>query len=704
MNSSLFNDFIGRDRRWPVRRTKALETERSSSRERLALSAALFVPLGALVIAFCRTDLTSWDMVGHVRSAVYYRDHLWPSLYGWNETQGFGGYPQGYFYPPLFAWLVGGLGKVFAIEWVFRILLGASVLLLPGSALLFLRSLGCRPRASLGAVFFMLTALLVATPKSFGGFFSSTFRGGLVTAQWSMPFVFFYLFSLKRLVASWRGVPHSAALLALLVMSHGFNGVAAILLSCVYVPFFAKTPKGISLSAPRYIGHGLLALVLAAVWVGPTVVYHSWTSGRALPNFNVWAVTKQGAWFYLPALGLALAACSRALRRGAREYRGLVYPALFLIAIYGVLRWLSSAGVAGGLPLHPYRFLVFAFVFGGLAAGYVWASGRFARITVWMAAGVYAVGVVFCVRQDLSIATRDLGVGAVDVPASRGLVSESSLSELTALSSPHLLASKLEERGATLVNGVFVESSSVSPYISALLRELDPKSYVGNAERVATRRDLARWHESVLGISWVLSDRQLARNSFAPSEQATRLELPLTVDGEQYRLSTYEYRTDYPVAEFFAAPPLVASGDFARTVREWWESGQAPGRTPLRATELPHPYKSVASSGRVDLEALQPDHYQVDIESSEPRWVLLKIPYFPTWHAFQNGVETPVYEASVHMMALFANGRVDLVSRPGRIEKVCGMLSLAGWICLAMTIALLFVRERLCRHARLVRA
>jgi hypothetical protein len=657
---------------------------RKADRELLALQLVMFVPLAGLVVVFCSTDLTAWDMVGHLRAASYYRDHLWPSFVGWTSSQGFGGYPQGYFYPPLLAWLVGGLGKIVPLAWAFRALVGASILLLPLSALAFLRALGCERRAATSAVFCLLTGLLVATPKSLGGFFSATFGGGLVTAAWTLPFVFFYLAALRRLVAGWRGVFEASAWLALVVLGHGFNAIAAALLSAVYVPFFAGDRRALGRCASRYVAHAVVTLGLAAAFVVPAATYHEWTSGRAITGFNVFGALRAGLWFYVPVGAIFLWASARALRRRDRVARGLAYPVLLVVLLYLLARWLRASGTFG-FPLHSYRIVVFAVMFACLAAGRAAALRPFHRMMIWSTVATFLAGVVLCLGRDLSVRDRTLRVPAGVVPFTRGLVDESMRSELTRLGSPHLLVSTLEAQGVDVLNGIFVESSAVSPYVSGLLRERDANAFVGSVDRVPAHPELAAWHASLLGAQWFLTESPGVGSATVGSVAPAELAVSVSSGGNEHRESWSLGRMDHPLAELFVtAPALPGSSPWGTFVRSWWEGKSTLTRIPVRLAELPAAFEAPEPGDRVELRAMREDDYELEVESGKPRWVYLKLPYFPTWHAYQGGEEVPLYEASVHLMAVYGRGTIELRPTAGKVEGLSAAASLAAWSALLL--------------------
>ena len=302
------------------RQRRHLVKRRIDPRSALVLCWSItLVPLVAIVGCFARSDLHQWDMPGHLAAAMLYRDRLWPALLGWNGRDGFGGHPQGYFYPSLFEWVVGGTARLLPLEWAFRGWLALSVLLLPVSLFTFLRACGVPTRSAFPAIWCALATLLVAEPLSLGGFFTATFGGGLVSAQWSLPLVFFHLTVLQRAATAAPGptrivaILGAGALLAATLLAHAFNGAGAALLSVIMFPAFAGGGRRAVERLPVLVLQGGVALVLALVWIGPWWSYHELSSGRALTTFPVFLRFRRGALLLPPHLRARGRRCRREL-------------------------------------------------------------------------------------------------------------------------------------------------------------------------------------------------------------------------------------------------------------------------------------------------------------------------------------------------------------------------------------------------------
>ena len=72
--------------------------------------------------------------------------------------------------------------------------------------------------------------------------------------------------------------------------------------------------------------------------------------------------------------------------------------------------------------------------------------------------------------------------------------------------------------------------------------------------------------------------------------------------------------------------------------------------------------------------------FSIDVDSAAEIPVLVKVSYFPNWHAYSNEKEIPVYTASPNLMAVYAKGRVDFVFERSNLEIIAILMSLLFFI------------------------
>jgi len=82
----------------------------------------------------------------------------------------------------------------------------------------------------------------------------------------------------------------------------------------------------------------------------------------------------------------------------------------------------------------------------------------------------------------------------------------------------------------------------------------------------------------------------------------------------------------------------------------------------------------------VRVEEIATEHFKVFIDSPVEQFVYLKAPYFPNWHAYQNGSEIPLFRAAPNQMAIKAKGIVELQFKRSIVELVSYAVSLLSWL------------------------
>jgi hypothetical protein len=202
-----------------------------------AIPAAL---TGLLAVAFVpsilRSSLLQGDLPGHLETIRWSAAELWPLPWGWDPRY-LGGAPAGILYPPLLAWVGGGLARWIGAEWAARTILGLAVLALPFCAYRGARGLGLRPRfaawaAASTVLFLWLPGAeiggLVLGWRGMGGSLRQTLLTGNLANALTLPLLFLLLGVLRPAIARpgrWRG---AAALLGAILLGHFLVGAAAL--------------------------------------------------------------------------------------------------------------------------------------------------------------------------------------------------------------------------------------------------------------------------------------------------------------------------------------------------------------------------------------------------------------------------------------------------------------------------------------------
>jgi hypothetical protein len=72
------------------------------------------------------------------------------------------------------------------------------------------------------------------------------------------------------------------------------------------------------------------------------------------------------------------------------------------------------------------------------------------------------------------------------------------------------------------------------------------------------------------------------------------------------------------------------------------------------------------------------EDFEFAVDSKQPVPILVKMSYFPKWHAFANGQPTPIYEASPSLMLVAATGHISFKYLDSTLEILANILSLLG--------------------------
>lgn len=325
---------------------------RPSPSSRAADASVAAIALALLVVyapTWLRSPLRQGDLPGHLEAMRAYADWIWPAPWGWDPRFLLGA-PLGILYPPAFHWIGGGLGKVIGVEPAFRLLVLASVALLPFAFHRAARGFGLR-RDEAGWAAGASVAVLCLPGRGLGGSLHQTFVAGNAANAFALPILLLFLAELRAALGRpcrWR---RAAVTLALTVMSHFLMGlVAAAALAAGAVAAGARRRRTRIARGARIAGIGA---ALAAPFLIPFLMHRADGSPDAIP--------------FSPSPGLAewgaLAALVAALGIGGRRARRALGPCVAAVLLLYLLRGLVFPAF-GGPPfrMEYHRFRLFLYL------------------------------------------------------------------------------------------------------------------------------------------------------------------------------------------------------------------------------------------------------------------------------------------------------------------------------------------------------
>jgi hypothetical protein len=642
-----------------------------------------------LVIAsqFLRCDFTAWDMPGHFMATQEASANFWPWLSGWS-TKGFGGYPQGYFYPPFFYWLTCAIGRITSLEAAFRTVTLLSVAMLPVSAYVFLRALGfTRQQSRPGVAAFLIVMLLTESlGHSMGGTLGGTFRGGLVTAQLAYPLFFFYLAIIARGAKKPHLLPLASILLALIALTHGYIALTAYLASATmfFRLYIGRGWRRIF----EYAFHVLGFLLISAVWLVPYLKYKRLFASGIFSNWG--GIDGSYASMFLQFFALVL--FLRMLKMKSTSMKNLLALALTSFMFYLFLREFQTPAMALFLdaPIQAHRFAVPVLSFGALILG----TGAALVLRRYKVEMIFLVALVLStwvgIPKLFPVKSRTMTT-SIPFTKSRGLLFDAVEGEYFREGSPHLPLMFFNQAGFNISNGLFIESSRAAPYFMTTLTELNPNdrgAFVWFSELATRNVKALPLHLKALGVKWLLLDHELSPefasrlNVIKHSEFVTKLNLDQK--STEIRKHYYEFNND--VVEFLKVPPSpVPLKEDWRSIEDYcWKNISSCDAVIIRTDSRPAEFTPPSPTDKASAEYVTSEKIAVNIESSEARWIHLKIPYFPHWKAYQNDKPIPLYHAAGNMMALKGQGQIEL-----RFERPRWEIALYGLSIFSLAILFL---------------
>ncbi|MFH1139181.1 MAG: 6-pyruvoyl-tetrahydropterin synthase-related protein [Pseudomonadota bacterium] len=328
---------------------------------------------------------TGGDTGGHYAALAYWVEHILPNwrLTGWHPGN-YAGFPLFEMYFPLPFALMALFGTVLPLTVAFKIVALAGALTLPPAVFYFLRNLGCRaPIPDLGAAFSLLFLFNEANP-AWGGTLASTLAGEFTYAL-GLSLSLVYLGGMHRDIASGRGAPAKAVILALVGLAHGYT-----LLFCVAgVGFFLFSRSDWRRRLGYILEVNLSAFCLMGFWIVPLLLFSPYTT----PFNFVWIIN---GWseavprIAIPVLVLGMFGLAGGFRDPAE--RGRTFFVLFLLALALVYYLIAFKIGVVDVRFLPFAQLMTVFL-AAAAAGRViagWKARDLAALGLAMMAAAWA--------------------------------------------------------------------------------------------------------------------------------------------------------------------------------------------------------------------------------------------------------------------------------------------------------------------------
>ncbi|VVB98923.1 Uncharacterised protein [uncultured archaeon] len=595
----------------------------------------------ALVVPFCLDNsLLNYDMAGTYASSWYTAEYLFPLPIGWNPFF-FSGFSQNQFYGPLFPYLVAIPSQVMPVETAFKLVFSLMLLATPLAFYYFARSFGFT-RNNSAAIMLLMYGLLFAFPgKYIGGNIHSTFGNGFIANALGMVLLFLYFGSLNRGISGGKIILPSI-LLALVGLTHTLTALAALVIPLAFI--VSKPSKEKAAVIAKHIG---LAFLLTAFWAVPAIVNMRFASVYQIGNIES----------NLLLFGIAIAIMAIGFFAKKKESMPLYTFTALLLGLSFVADEVFS------LPVHYYRFTMLIYL---MAPAIIFSFIQKERKILLLGA-LAACAFLMLTATDMRIGgTTAMQIEKLPQNLEGRVLIEAPMAKE---GSPHELQYAIPmQSNVHGARGLYVESSLNSRYIFDIEQALDPGNVewgvITDSAAIKTRpeeaKELVPYQLALFNINYVVSSQK----HFSEWQEMMKVSEYNTREREMHGFGPYEYtlyRTGksrlIEVLPF--VPEMAGNGAWEEKVAAWFTSERVKDSI-LVHENIPEARGSVDEKVEIIEMNQRQDRIKFRVDSKEPVPVLVKISYFPNWKAYSNGKEMHIYEASPHLMLIYASGEVEM--------------------------------------------
>ncbi|MEM2768671.1 MAG: hypothetical protein QXL50_01975 [Candidatus Pacearchaeota archaeon] len=617
-------------------------------------------------IYFWSTQL-SWDMHGHFFSSYFIKKYLWPSFSGWNNLS-LTGYPQNYFYPPLFHWIVASLGFVMPLEIAFKLMVSLSLIFLPIVIYFALRNLKFDEDEAILATLFIYLFFPIMK-GDIGGDFYSTLHVGLVTYQFSFFLFFCFLTALDL-----QFLNKKRNLLAALLASMAFlTSIFMIVIILIFLLIFAILNVRTKKQQINFILICIFIFSLIAFWAIPFFKFIAFTKALNIPG---------GAPQLHPFL-LSLMIVSIiiiAMKNDKKSFPFILLAIIFLI--------LTMFGSLTKLTLHFFRFHSINYFLFGILLSRLCVITSFKKYHKFI-----CIFLTLLCMASVIIFTGALGMNDVitnlNMPIIKKLVEKEDgygivISTIHPTRSQHAIANSFLLNNIAMVDGLFVESSLNSRAINSLKKELNPSAFTWGVANYYVNeseiRFLLPYHIKYLGISFLFLDNWTYKEKLKIINPNEVYEVDVSLNENISKF--YLLKVNNSLFEIVNAVHPVNKKDFEKKIQEWWGDKYLINHI-LIESDYPLPeYNTDNINASVKILEKKNNYIKIFVDSPKEVFVLIKISYFPNWHAFSNNKEIKIYRASPNFMVIYGKGVIELKFIRSWIEIVSLIISLLALILL----------------------
>lgn len=624
-----------------------------------------------------------WDAAGHIFSAWFQRQYIFPNITGWNPFF-FAGFPHNTFYGPVYHTLMVLVSFPFGLLASFKIVTILSIAALPFALYYFARK--CRfDDVETAILIFLMMIPISSLHIASGATLYSMFSVGLGSEALALPFFFVYYGKLKEVLdrlksgeidrVGGRDFLTLTLLVVSMVLTHFVVTIAAFVVALILIAGTFR--KNVALFAIQHAG---IAFLLCGFFIVPFLAY----TGLAK---NQGTILSMGFFVTWPIFLLVLLGGSVAVQDKDSRFDRTFFVTF---ATFAIMAFLDFGPLLG---MHAYRFVIFFMVLGMMLPMKLLVNRLEITHWKWGLIGIFVLLLGIQMndvihsnpRMDINrnqlFFYRDIATPYAQDATMQKVKGRILVLETPSATSPHALRHILARNsGNYFLRGLFAESSPHARYIEGIRNNFLQFLNTGNQ---MAKQSKEAFEQKLIFIRKLISLYQI--NYFLSESPVGNAQLVERVNVRSDRPPYYLYKiASHEVAEILPYQPYAVIDQWDLYVDRWFSSTDA--RILARAKSLPPTYGQNGDTLKVVEESISPPRLKLSVQAREDVPILVKMAYFPRWKAFSGGKRTPIYEVAPGFMLVYGKGEVELRYGPAFPDYLGLLLSIGGLGLLGLVI------------------
>lgn len=597
-------------------------------------------------VAYVLLDTSSvYDAPGHTL-AVFNARSFWPNWHGWsNELLG---WSQGSTYPPAAHWLMAGLSFYIGVIPAIKTIVLCSLLLLPFSIYLYLRSLNYQGVGSF-IVFAFLITILIVSPDYFGSSIKSLFNLGLITNFVALPILFLFMASAEIYTKYKQPLKQiiPGILLGTLLWFHlviAIIGVVYLIAIIIEKSIRRQWHDLLSLLTIGAIGLLISSPFLLRML---SLSADQFDSGIGIPSLIIPNV-------FTLIFSLLMVLHLNMLRRYEHARLALISAFFALLCIIdGILYHMYGTSFALG-KLSLYRFQIFAYLFFVLSASIIFIINirpetiKSKRLLQFGATSFLII--IVAVNNPYDFAYARTSIDSTDINGRYLEIFSRKLS----YPSPYAFQTNLSQQNqnATWAYGLFVESTPNSDFIKSLSRSFykapQPPNYTSPISAVVLPKDRLASALNLFAIQNLIS---LDNN---PDES-------IGIWANKAKTMYYHVIKMHSssVIEVPSLQLIPVKRHWKQSIDQWWRERGPIHTLPYDASTSTIP-ETNTNKVSIDITSFDNHFISMNIHSAKRVPILIKMAYSKEWHAYDNEEKLTIWKAAPSLMLIYAKGHIKI--------------------------------------------